>query len=802
MEIQEAFVEWINTFDLAEDVESLTQLSDGHILWDILRDIDPTYFTSSLPEGRSNTTKWIPRYENLKFLYKTLVSYISEDRDQVLYAPRAGEGLQAVAQNASAPDFIGLFQLVLQATIYSPQKEEYILKMFSMTPASQQALKELIENTEVAEARNGRQGDGRITPSTFVADPQLEFEERMGEIMAKNELLIQENKDLKEGMRNLDDRLARLQENNCYLQQLLTNAEDRLQGGSARRDEESHTFNDLESKIKQQENDFADQERRFAQQVRITEALQKKIDNLEASLNSSAQKAQDARDDLEEVSRERDTLVKKANLVDKLKQQLQTSNSMKKENDSFRKEIEELRRDTEVSQRIRRENIGLTTTITEYKQLLPRIEEHNADLVRIRRQLELDNESLRKQYKQDQATIAQLRGEVRSSSVSSKSSRDNDNLEGEFTELTDTQLEAQERTSNIEKQNKQLESIAQEQASKIVSLQRLLNEANNRPKPLDTRRSSFTSSASVERPGSGPRFGNFTLNGTQAQPAHSLISNEANQKLRAQLDAEEIKRKKVDSKLIKTIQELELAKKNRRSLIHCYMNADEQHADHLAVSYVAMDKLEMVAQIKADNSDDLKNLQNEHDLLQERADRLESENREQKVLLSQSIGQNASFQDDLKLSQEIKDFTAAVKAGKPLDDTTKFVHQCSEMIMQGRKSIVETQKEVEQQRNRIADLEQHLENAKAHEQTRLKEEQEEQPLSPTAEIVTELTSLRTENTNLKREQRLMASAFHDLAGRLQVSSVTLQRRSEQPASWLGRQRRIVEENLGGGAGRR
>ncbi|KAL8936916.1 MAG: hypothetical protein Q9211_003953 [Gyalolechia sp. 1 TL-2023] len=110
--------------------------------------------------------------------------------------------------------------------------------------------------------------------------------------------------------------------------------------------------------------------------------------------------------------------------------------------------------------------------------------------------------------------------------------------------------------------------------------------------------------------------------------------------------------------------------------------------------------------------------------------------------------------------------------------------------------------EVEQQRNTIANLEQRLENVKIENEARSKERQGEKPPSPTREILTELTSLRDENTNLKREQRLMASAFHDLAGRLQVSSVTLQRRSAQPASWLGRQRRIVEGNLGGGAGRR
>ena len=46
--------------------------------------------------------------------------------------------------------------------------------------------------------------------------------------------------------------------------------------------------------------------------------------------------------------------------------------------------------------------------------------------------------------------------------------------------------------------------------------------------------------------------------------------------------------------------------------------------------------------------------------------------------------------------------------------------------------------------------------------------------------------------NLERELKLMASAYHDLAGRLQMNSVILQRRPEAPKSWLGRQRKAME----------
>ncbi|KAI4153989.1 MAG: hypothetical protein L6R39_001466 [Caloplaca ligustica] len=105
----------------------------------------------------------------------------------------------------------------------------------------------------------------------------------------------------------------------------------------------------------------------------------------------------------------------------------------------------------------------------------------------------------------------------------------------------------------------------------------------------------------------------------------------------------------------------------------------------------------------------------------------------------------------------------------------------------------------------IVELEKQLKDAEADREARRKDKEEEKLPSASVprDILTELDALRAENTNLKREQRLMASAFHDQASRLQVTTVTLQRQSEQPASWLGKQRRIVEGNLARmGVGRR
>ncbi|KAL9635538.1 MAG: hypothetical protein Q9204_002589 [Flavoplaca sp. TL-2023a] len=519
MDRQTALLEWINSFTLSDDVKSLRELADGYILWDILRDVDPTYFTSSLPESRGNSTKWIPRYENLKHLHKTLTSYITEECDQPLYAPHAGDGLQAIAKDASVQEFLKLFQLVLQATISSPRQQDYILKMTSLTEASQQSLKELIEDREEPAYSEGRQSSNGVDPSAFAADPDLALEERYGDILADNERMLYERKEYQNQLRDLDERLLRLKDSYDMAKQDLAETQEQLRlKTSARNGSESRSVRELQSQLHQQEIDFADQEERMSKQDRKLEAAMKKISNLEASTNSLTKKARDAQDELDMVKKESDSHARKGNTADKLKQQLQAS---KKENDDLRSRLEGYQKEDADFENLRHENASLQTQIEEFEKLVPRIEEDNAESFRIRRQLQLDNEALqrdlahaRKGRKQDQAAIAQLKQRVRSSSVSSVGSQDNADLEAEFSGLAEKEAREKEILWNSETQLKTLTSTVQKQASTIDSLQRRLNEAKREPKSDDEARTSES------------KYGVPTLNGI-AQPAYSLISIEA-----------------------------------------------------------------------------------------------------------------------------------------------------------------------------------------------------------------------------------------------------------------------------------
>ncbi|KAL8661043.1 MAG: hypothetical protein Q9202_005974 [Teloschistes flavicans] len=665
-----ALLEWVNTFALPEDVKSLSELSDGHILWDVLRDVDPTYFTSSLPETRGNSTKWVPRYENLKHLHKALTAYILEENEQDLYAPHAGDGLKVIAQDASIPDFRQLFQLVLQATILSPRQQNYILKMTSLTPASQQSLKELIEDRKISEDPDSQQSCTGDASTAFVVDPELWSEERYGKLMTDHERVLQQRKDLQNEIRGLNERFIRLQENHDLLQQSLTEAQDLLQrNGSLGNGMDGGSAKDLESKFQQQENDFADQETRMAKQARKTEALQRKLDNVEASSNSAAKNAQEARDELDEVKRDRDALAKKANMAEKFRQQLQTSNILKRENEHMRSQLDEYRKDADSFDEVRRSHAGLEVELAEFKKLVPRVEEDNAELIRVKEQLMHDNQNLHKQHKQDQSFIAQLQRRVRSSSVSSSGSHDNDDLQHEFVGCKDHQATERDEVRSIEMQRKHHEGIVQEKDAKIHTLQRLLDETHSQSRQAhEARRPRLKSPGSMEIQGLANRFGDPGLN-VMAQLAHSLISTDTCLNLRKQLENEEALRREVNTRLQDKVREVEVAKTDRDSLVPLLTNVDKKNSDHLAVAYVATEKIEMLSQVKADNATELQRFQ--HD--------------------------STHLQDHPQLTQEIKNLTAAVKAGnKEKQDTSQAVDYLGEIIMQSRKQLVEAEKVLRQ----------------------------------------------------------------------------------------------------------
>ncbi|MCJ1352646.1 MAG: hypothetical protein MMC33_002630 [Icmadophila ericetorum] len=102
-----ALLEWVNSFPFPEDVASWGELSDGYKIWEILQDIDSSYFDGELPEGPSNSSgKWLLRWQNLKHLSKALVTYITEECDQTIPRGQGSIDIKSIAVDGNKGEII------------------------------------------------------------------------------------------------------------------------------------------------------------------------------------------------------------------------------------------------------------------------------------------------------------------------------------------------------------------------------------------------------------------------------------------------------------------------------------------------------------------------------------------------------------------------------------------------------------------------------------------------------------------------------------------------------------------------
>ncbi|KAI9880472.1 MAG: hypothetical protein M1830_002824 [Pleopsidium flavum] len=490
-----ALREWLNSFPLPDKIRSLNDLNDGRVLWQVLRDIDANYFAEDLPEqGPKLSDHWLPRWQNIKQINKTLTNYILDQCDQSLppntqatqdlkaiaTAASAVEttkgGNQALAYHADADRIEQLLKMILLAAINSPKAMEYIGKMPTLNTATQASLKSIIEEVlsalyipvarilaqtnslQMQTTGNNAPDDSSSlkTPSGLplkgqAMDPELFFEERIGKVMADNDDLSRDKRELEKQLRDLHDRLARLQDNNDVLQERLTEAEDRLElNGSAKGANgaaEDSSTKQLENRIQNQEDLIATQETKLSNYQSSTEEMQKMIEKLRASSG----KSQTLRDELDELKIERDALAKKANTIDKYKQKLQAGQNLEKENRYLRAELDELRQQWKDVDMGQQKTAGLQLAIDEYKRILPKIEQDRHELQMMKRQLEFDNaalaqrwETANEQQARDRETISDLTDKIREVESGQVSAfLPSGGLEEELSKSTKTEFELQ-----------------------------------------------------------------------------------------------------------------------------------------------------------------------------------------------------------------------------------------------------------------------------------------------------------------------------------------------------------------------
>ncbi|KMU80093.1 hypothetical protein CISG_08435 [Coccidioides immitis RMSCC 3703] len=401
-------LEWINSFSLGTVIRSSNDLSDGSILWEILQDIDPQYFLGNLPEN-APADHWVPKWQNLKHIHKLLITYIRNQNDgEVPAGLSTVPDLKAIAESAFVKDTNRLLKLLLMAAISSPHAESYITTMQELSTQTQEGLKDIIQEAQSPsedrlEQINYEQDEYRARRD-IAMDPELQFEERVGKLLAENDKLSHEKKELEKALEDLHDRLAKLQETNDTLETKLSSTEDRLATLKAGKGDLGPDAVVFESRNRQQEDIIASQEARLI-------AAQDEIDTLRMSL---------LQDDYDEIKNERDQLSRKANAAEKYRQKLQVSQDFEKENQTLKIQVKDLKQQLMESDSNQRLSSEHSKELHKYKQLITQIEQDHHEIQNLKKQLEFDNHALNErlqgsdeQHSRDEATIAELRERIR-----------------------------------------------------------------------------------------------------------------------------------------------------------------------------------------------------------------------------------------------------------------------------------------------------------------------------------------------------------------------------------------------------
>jgi len=239
----------------------------------------------------------------------------------------------------------------------------------------------------------------------------LESEERLGKVIADNQRIAHEKRELQKQLDEYHSRYEQLQERFDQVQDELKETTDRLSAVLAGRSDIS--TRPLDSK---HDTLIATLENRVVEAESEVEDLRKSNEVLKIK----AEKVQKLQDDYDEMKIERDRLARKANTAEKYRQKLEASQDLEKDNANLRTKITDLQNQLKQSDSARASSSDLQREIDEYRRLLPSIEQERYELNEMKKRLEFDYHTLEARYhdtaeqlsRQNQ-TVEELQGRLR-----------------------------------------------------------------------------------------------------------------------------------------------------------------------------------------------------------------------------------------------------------------------------------------------------------------------------------------------------------------------------------------------------
>ncbi|KAF9878563.1 microtubule binding protein [Colletotrichum karsti] len=751
---QAALVQWANTFPLDKKADSINDFLDGHLLSQVLQDLDPSYDANTGEGALYDVYKGINRlvYRECPGLSGKVKAADIRPRAREAH-PEAISQVRVMNTQAShrlPPRNYALIQkssqliaVLFAIAMLGSNNERYVTRI-TKDLSDKAVLFQLQRITQDMNTAINEFNEAELEDPSDVANESHDADLAME---ADNIRLRAEMDKRGKLLADMETRLGHLQESYDDLKDEVVAKGRELEAfHSAQDGAGKEVIRSLELKLREQDELIANQEAQAEDDRIAKERLQSEV----TALKAKTQKLETLDDEVKELRFKNEELSRKANMVERYKQKLEAQSALSKEMDNLLYEKEQMQRDLIEYEKVLKRNQALEQTNEQYASKLRDYELQYVELDAQRRALHDDTMQLRARLQtldaqrlSDERLIAELQDQIAAGTGQSAMSPDaasagfslEQELEGAGSSAPpNLSLEV----SRLKAENNLLRSGMGSASENARLRQELDDERRQRERLQGTYNETFEKHQLAEAQVSALIGGggeNEVLANLKIQVAQMTHELQAEKRRLSEVQAQ-------------------LADKDRELL-----------SARTDLSAVAKDSVDALEELKS--TDQLISASVREEL---EAARLQIKNLSADLENRQSSLINALLEKD-KIRKELDE----AKEGRPEGaEPTEAVQKLQDKVEKLRTRLKERQSQLEKSEQDKYDLQRKLKAAEGGEAAAAQKAASDQIIK-----------------NLQRENALIATAWYDLTSRIQSNHVVLQRRNEVPKSWLGKQRQMV-----------
>ncbi|KAI0518278.1 hypothetical protein F5B22DRAFT_600642 [Xylaria bambusicola] len=749
-----ALLEWANAMiaSFAPDRQStLTakkaeQLFDGAFFSALLEILDPDYNPSRFEQSLEASKAGDETRRSMHIIHISLNDFARRLCPKIEPLIKMTD-FQALDRDPTRAGISEVLLILLCGACFHKENSQYIALIQGLDSKYQSAIFKILTEVDTKLSQdNATIDDDRVAATDSArVDADLAHEAAIADLQREAE-------EAKRQAGGLRLRLDRLQDNYDELVRKHEELQDENEQLQKQIESEAGNFDRhrLQRSLKENEALIANLENERNSLVEERERLLKD----KVRLETAAQKAETLIDENQELKAKNEELSKKANMADNLRKKVEAFKHVEAELASLRndrmdlsKTYDQLTYANSKIETLKRESEAYASKMQGYEIDIANMRDQKLALVSQNQDMMIRLSELEQRSQLDEAVVKDLQEKVL---MLDPSATVDDSLTTRPTSLED---ELNDSSNTISMRNLEVQRLQAENAV----LKSSIGSETDKGQLLQEMEGLRTSRQAIQDK-YNDLFERFTVGQKQIDALIQNLSgkgDEAYSSLRTQVLAEQSRSKQFERQL--EILKEQLADKERTLL--------EARGDLTAVEKSSMDAL---TELKNTDGMIAASLRTELEAERKKSRLLKDESEAmQKQLLSALIEKDEIRREAERASQELQ------KAADGQTPSTDFIKQ-SEKMEKLRTRYKQLQQQYEQSELKNRELERTLKGVRAG-----------------AEASTQKAQTDEMVKNLQRENTMIATAWYDLSSRLQSNHFVLQRRNENPKSWLNKQRVLV-----------